>query len=461
MTEKTITAPRILIAATQSGSGKTTITCGILELLRRRGIKPQAYKVGPDYIDPTYLSIASGAPAHNLDTWLLDEDKMTDIFAKSTDAAGVSVVEGVMGLYDGGHGGISSTAAIAKKLSLPVILVIDVKSMGESAAAIAMGFHDYDKNVLLKGVIINRVGSENHRQMVCEAMEKIGVPVLGVIHRDSAISIKERHLGLLPAQENENRDHIKTIADTIENDINLEAIIALAQSASPMTIKEKNSPSTQRQVKIAVAKDEAFSFYYPESLSELERAGAELTFFSPLKDSSLPTADGLIFGGGFPEIFAKQLAENIAMKESIKKAACANIPIYAECGGFMYLTESITDFEGKTHEMAGVIPARCSMNDRLRTVGYVEAEALCDTVICPAGTVIKGHEFHFSSSEANSQETWPCAFTFCKKRTGEKYLAGYAKDSVLASYLHLHFAGDSTLAENFIKSCAEQAKKTH
>ena len=240
MTEKTITAPRILIAATQSGSGKTTITCGILELLRRRGIKPQAYKVGPDYIDPTYLSIASGAPAHNLDTWLLDEDKMTDIFAKSTDAAGVSVVEGVMGLYDGGHGGISSTAAIAKKLSLPVILVIDVKSMGESAAAIAMGFRDYDKNVLLKGVIINRVGSENHRQMVCEAMEKIGVPVLGVIHRDSAISIKERHLGLLPAQENENRDHIKTIADTIENDINLEAIIALAQSASPMTIKGRS-----------------------------------------------------------------------------------------------------------------------------------------------------------------------------------------------------------------------------
>ena len=209
--------PALFISAPASGHGKTTVATGVMAALASRGTRVAPFKVGPDYIDPTYLSIASGAPAHNLDTWLLDEDKMTDIFAKSTDAAGVSVVEGVMGLYDGGHGGISSTAAIAKKLSLPVILVIDVKSMGESAAAIAMGFRDYDKNVLLKGVIINRVGSENHRQMVCEAMEKIGVPVLGVIHRDSAISIKERHLGLLPAQENENRDHIKTIADTIEN----------------------------------------------------------------------------------------------------------------------------------------------------------------------------------------------------------------------------------------------------
>lgn len=459
MTEKTIAAPRILIAATQSGSGKTTITCGILELLRRRGIKTQAYKVGPDYIDPTYLSIASGAPVHNLDTWLLDENKMADIFAKSANAADLSVVEGVMGLYDGGRGGISSTAAISKLLSLPVILVIDVKSMGESAAAIAMGFRDYDKNVLLKGVIINRVGSENHRQMICEAMEKIGIPVLGIIHRDAAIAIKERHLGLLPAQENENSDHIKIIADTIEKGIDLNAILALAQTAEPLTTKETNAPTAEKQVKIAVAKDEAFSFYYPESLTELERAGAELTFFSPLHDSAIPQADGLIFGGGFPEIFAKQLADNHSMKKSIKNAALEGTPIYAECGGFMYLTQSITDFEGTEHQMAGVIPAKCAMNDRLRTVGYVEAEALCDTIICPAGTTIKGHEFHFSSADANEKENWPCAFTFCKKRTGEKYRAGYANGSVLGSYLHLHFAGDSSLAQNFVKNCAQHVKE--
>lgn len=450
--------PRILIAATQSGSGKTTITSGILELLRRSGITPQAYKVGPDYIDPTYLAAASGRAVHNLDTWLLPEDKMASIFAKSAAASDIAVVEGVMGLYDGGQGGISSSASIAKLLKLPVILVIDVKSMGDSAAAIALGFREYDKEVMLKGVILNKVGSENHKKMVCDAMEKIGIPVFGAIFRNETAQIKERHLGLLPEQENENKNHIKDIADAIAPNIDLDAIIKTAQEAPKLDTENESEKCGEKRVTIGVAQDEAFSFYYPESLFELEKAGAKLIFFSPLKDKTIPDADGLIFGGGFPEMFQQRLAENSSMKESIRSAAKEGMPIYAECGGFMYLTESITDFNGETHQMAGIIPASCSMNKTLRTVGYVEAAALNDTIICDAGTVIKGHEFHFSSTTPNNPENYHCVFTFRKKRTGETYEAGYSTENILASYLHLHFAGNRELAERFIKTCEKFAK---
>ncbi|MEG1798585.1 MAG: cobyrinate a,c-diamide synthase, partial [Synergistaceae bacterium] len=243
MTKKTAHIPRILIAATQSGSGKTTITSGILELLRRRGITPQAYKVGPDYIDPTYLAAASGRAVHNLDTWLLPEEKTVSLFAKGAADADIAIVEGVMGLYDGGQGGVSSSASIAKLLKLPVILVIDVKSMGESAAAIALGFLGYDKDVMLKGVILNKVGSENHKKMICDAMEKIGIPVFGTIFRNDTAQIKERHLGLLPEQENENKNHIKDIADTIEQNIDLDAIIKAAQEAPELTAEEESRNS--------------------------------------------------------------------------------------------------------------------------------------------------------------------------------------------------------------------------
>ncbi len=442
--------PRLFIAAARSGSGKTTLTCGILAALKKRGLNVQAYKAGPDYIDPGYLARASGRPAHNLDTWLTDERTMTRLFAETASRADAAIVEGVMGLYDGGRGGASSTAELAKLLRAPVVLVIDAKSMGDSAAAVALGFREYDRGVDLRGVILNRLGSDSHRDIITEAMSRVGIPVLGALERDGRLSVPERHLGLLPAEENGAHD-FDALAKTVEESVNLDALLDIAASAPAIDAPDAAPPAAGERAVIAVARDEAFSFYYPESLAELERAGARLTFFSPLNDTALPECGGLIFGGGFPEVFAARLAENSAMKSAVAAAAARGMPIYAECGGFMYLTREIADFDGRKFPMAGVIPARCRMNSRLRAVGYVEAELLRDSVIGPAGTRVRAHEFHFSSAEpdATGSEAWRVE----KARTGAVCRAGYATANVLASYLHLHFAGNPVLAQAFAAAC--------
>ena len=345
---KTAERPRILIAAAHSGSGKTTITSGIVAALAARGLRVHPYKVGPDYIDPGYLALAAGSRADNLDTWLTGEETMKKIFVSASRGADLSVIEGVMGLYDGGRGGVSSTAQIAKALRAPVLLVIDVRSMGESAAAIAKGFRDYDPEVNLCGVIVNRYGSDSHRAMVTEAIERLGIPVVGAVPRDKAAEVRERHLGLLPVEENDNREHIENVRRMTEPSIDFEKLLEIARSAPPLEEADEPRLASPR-VKIAVARDEAFSFYYPESLAALEAAGAEIVTFSPLNDERIPECGGLIFGGGFPEIFAARLAANKTMKESIARAAADGMPIYAECGGFMYLTREIKDFEGPAH----------------------------------------------------------------------------------------------------------------
>jgi len=450
MSEKHI--PALLIAAPQSGSGKTAITCGVLAALKKRGLKVQSYKVGPDYIDPGYLAAASGRPAHNLDSWLTGTDVMKRIFAETASGADAAIVEGVMGLYDGGKNGVSSSAKIAEELGLPVVLVIDAKAMGESAAALALGFREYDNNIGIAGVIINMLGSDNHRRIITEAMERIDMPVIGAVMREDDVSVSERHLGLLPEGENEDKRQLDKLTAIIENSVDLEALLKIADKSRTIAGGCKQRTANPAKVRIAVAKDKAFSFYYPESLAELERAGAEIVFFSPLDDSVVPKSDGLIFGGGFPEMFAGQLAANGSMLASVAAAAEAGMPIYAECGGFMYLTQTLADFEGRLHRMAGVVPASCKMNDKLRTVGYVEAKALNDNVLCRKGTVIRGHEFHFSSADKETDD-FPYAFLFTKKRSGEQYAAGYSNGSVTASYLHLHFAGNPELAKTFTDSC--------
>lgn len=448
--------PRLLIAAVHSGSGKTTITSGIAAALAARGLRVHPYKVGPDYIDPGYLGAAAGGRADNLDTWLTDEAAMKRIFASASEEADISIIEGVMGLYDGGRGGVSSTAQIAKALQAPVLLVIDVRSMGESAAAVAKGFCDYDPEVDLRGVIINRYGSESHKQMVCEAIERLGLPVVGAVPRNKEAEVRERHLGLLPVEENSNREYIENIRKMIEPAIDLGAILKIAAGAPPLATEVAAAPRAEKVTTIAVARDEAFSFYYPESIAALEAAGAEIISFSPLNDTKIPACCGLIFGGGFPEVFAARLAANISMKESIAGAAASGMPIYAECGGFMYLTREIKDFEGAVHQMCGVIPMSCKMNDSLRTVGYVTAKALSDNVVAKEGEELRGHEFHFSSAETGGGV--PRAFRFTKNRTGESYEAGYAKGNILGFYLHLHFAGFPKAAARFVEVCGEYCK---
>lgn len=451
--------PRIVIAATQSGSGKTTIVTGLLAALKEKGLKVQSYKVGPDYIDPGYHEIASGRPGHNLDTWLVTEEKLAEIFARTADDADIAIIEGVMGLYDGGKNGISSTASVAKLLDAPVLLVINAKSMGESAAALALGFKQYDPTVNIAGVILNRLGSPTHRQMIEEALERLDIPVFGAVGRNDKMNMPERHLGLLPVQENNSEaEVVAEIGRTVGASVDIEKIIGLAESAPEIELPARNTLPEKRRARIAVARDDAFTFYYPESIYQLEISGAEIIPFSPLHDREIPEADGLILGGGFPEMFASELYGNESMRASIGEAAKSGMPIYAECGGFMYLMKEMVDFDGNHFPMTGIIPSSVTMNKKLQTVGYVAATMEKDTVLGRKGTVLHGHEFHFSSEcapENINPEEYPRAFTFQRMRKIPPYLAGYAKDNILGSYLHLHFAGSPEAARSFVDKCAE------
>ncbi|GMA99416.1 cobyrinate a,c-diamide synthase [Pelosinus sp. IPA-1] len=452
-----INIPRIVIAGTHSGVGKTTIVTGILAVLKEKGLTIQSYKVGPDYIDPGYHQLASGKVAHNLDTWLVPTDKLVPIFAKTASDNDIVIIEGVMGLYDGGRTGISSTAAIAKILKTPVVLVIDARSVGESAAAIALGYKMYDQEVNLVGVIINRLGSQTHKSMICDALDRIGIPVLGCIYRNDALHMPERHLGLTPVTEHNASDRISELREQISSQLDINKLLEIAQSSPSLCSLEEvtnNSKKIPLNLRIGVAQDDAFSFYYPESLDVLKSLGAEIIPFSPISDNELPQVDGLLFGGGFPEMFANELAVNVSMRQSIKQACQEGMPVYAECGGFMYLTKKIVDFEGQKYDMVGAIPATCSMQSKLQTVGYVEATALTENILCDNGDILRGHEFHFSQMIIDeNQKDFPWAFEFKKTRTGEVYNGGYASKNVVASYLHMHFAGNEKNALRFLSSC--------
>lgn len=452
---KTSHVPRLVIAATHSGAGKTTLVTGLLAALAKRGLTVQSYKVGPDYIDPGYHQLASGKPAHNLDTWLLPEQEMAAIFAQTAAGNDLVLIEGVMGLHDGGRNGISSTAAIAKLLNAPVVLVVDARSMGESAAAVALGYKLYDPAVQFAGVIVNRIGSDAHRLMITEALDRLNIPVLGTIKRDAALTMPERHLGLTPVTEHDAGPMLSVLAEQIGSQVDLEQIIKLANQAPPLSIAEKHGQAAAPVVRIGVAKDDVFTFYYPQSLDALAAQGAEIVPFSPLNDAVLPPVDGLILGGGFPEMFLDRLAANQSMLQSIYQAGQQGMPIYAECGGLMYLSRGISDFAGQFHAMVGLVPATCAMQSKLETVGYVEATALCDNVLCESQAVIHGHEFHFSRMLPEAEADFPWAFQFKKNRTGATYPGGFAAKNMLASYLHLHFAGNPQAAKRFVDKCKE------
>ncbi|WP_371371363.1 cobyrinate a,c-diamide synthase [Sporomusa aerivorans] len=452
-----VNTPRVIIAGVSSGAGKTTIVTGLIAALAGRGLKVQSYKVGPDYIDPGFHRLASGKNAHNLDTWLVPPAVLTEIFAVTADGNDIAIIEGVMGLYDGGRSGVSSTAAVAKMLKAPVVLVIDAKSMGESAAAIALGFKMYDPEVNLAGVLINRLGSESHRLMVCEAMAKVGIPVVGTVFRNNELVMPERHLGLTPVTEQDAAATVAEIGRQVSRQVSIDQLLSLARTAEPLTRPcSGGTQNCQGKVRIGVAQDDVFTFYYPSSLEVLGEFGAELIPFSPLKDSHLPAVDGIVLGGGFPEMFVKELSDNVSMRNSVLRAAGSGMPVYAECGGLMYLSRQIIDFDGQAYDMAGAIPAVCQMQSKLETVGYVETTALYDNVLCAGGETLRGHEFHFSRMfpDANEAE-FPWAFMFKKMRTGAEYRGGYAAGNVLASYLHMHFAGNRQAAGRFVEHCLQ------
>ncbi|CVK17763.1 cobyrinate a,c-diamide synthase [Sporomusa sphaeroides] len=448
--------PRVVIAGVSSGVGKTTIVTGMLSALAERGLKVQSYKIGPDYIDPGFHRLASGKSAHNLDTWLVPPATLAEIFASTAAGNDIAVIEGVMGLYDGGRSGVSSTAAVAKMLNAPVVLVINAKSMGESAAAIALGFKMYDPEVKLAGVIINRLGSLSHRLMVCEAFARLGIPVIGTVFRNNELVMPERHLGLTPVTEQDAAATVAEMGRQIAQEVNLDALLALAKTAEPLPDSGGSSgkPAVPAKVRIGVAQDDVFTFYYPSSLEVLTEFGAELVPFSPLAANCLPEVDGVVLGGGFPEMFVRELSDNVLMRNDLRRAASAGMPVYAECGGLMYLARQIIDFDGQAYDMAGIIPAVCQMQSKLETVGYVETTALQDNVLCTGGERLRGHEFHFSRMIPDvSAAEFPWAFEFTKMRTGAKYPGGYVSGEVLASYLHMHFAGNRQAAKRFVERC--------
>ncbi len=414
--------PRILLSAGSSSSGKTTITIGLLAALTEAGYKVQPYKVGLDYIDPSYYSEITGRRARNIDGFLMDEEGVRDVFIHGAEVDGeadIAIIEGVRGLYEGfdSFTDTGSTAQIAKILQCSVILIINARSITRSAAALVSGFKDFDKDVHIAGVILNNIGGPRHEKKATEAIEHYtGIPVIGVIRRNNSMKISMRHLGLVPAIEERRRadnfdERIEFIRETIKDGIRIDRLLETANAAldierpsetvfSPLEI-EGEAPV------IGVALDEAFNFYYHDNLELLEMAGAKIEYFSPVNDSKLPDVDGLYLGGGYPELFAEQLENNVSMREDILDASRSGMPIYAECGGLMYLTEKLsTGVKGKgahhmaempesTHEMVGALPGHTLMGHK-RVVSYNIGSLATDSVIGKTGNSFRGHEFHHS-----------------------------------------------------------------
>ncbi len=444
--------PRIVLAGVSSGVGKTTIVTGLLRALFEKGLAAQPFKVGPDYIDPGFHAKAAGRDSYNLDTWLVPEDRLVSTFRTLAEGADISVIEGVMGLFDGGGKGVSSSAHIARLLHAPVILVMNCRSMGQSAAAVALGYRNYAPDLHLAGVILNQLGSDKHEAIIREAMAEIHMPVLGALHRDESLQTPERHLGLTPVTETETDALIGNMARVMKKRLDIPKILAVAQSAPSLPKTENVTISENYHVRIGVAKDEAFTFYYPTSLAALSDRGATLVPFSPMRDAEIPDVDGLVFGGGFPEMFLKELSGNISMKESIAKAAAGGMPIYAECGGLMYLCRQIVGFSDEMYDMVGLVPARCLMQKKLRRVGYVTAKALQKSVAADVGETLLGHEFHFSELEPEI-ENFPWAYELVGTRQKDAHRDGYAAGSILASYLHMNFDGNPAAAGRFLSNC--------
>jgi cobyrinic acid a,c-diamide synthase len=448
----------LVIAGTSSGCGKTTVTLGFLAALVKRGLKVAAFKVGPDFIDPGHHSRITGVTSRNLDGWMLSKKYNLECFRNTTQTADIAVVEGVMGLFDGynGKSEAGSTAQMAKWLGLPTILVVNAKSMARSAAAVVMGFEKFDENLSYAGVIFNNLGSKRHLHYLTEAVKgNIKMPCLGGIMRDEDLAIPERHLGLVTQEDHPLTDQIvDKLAGTIENSIDLDGLLEslpeLGQAAEPLqAISQKKS----KPVRIGIARDNAFCFYYQDNLDLLEASGAELSFFSPVADKQVPPdLDGLYFGGGYPELFADQLAVNAGMRKQIRDKSRKGMPIYAECGGFMYLCEELRDRGGKRFPMVGCFPFATQMFSRLKALGYREITLTKDTIFGRAGQSIRGHEFHYSELIKSTSDI-DTAFRLADKIGMQKPPEGFMVNCTLGSYNHLHFGSRPQVAEHFVDVC--------
>ncbi|UGQ10734.1 cobyrinate a,c-diamide synthase [Yinghuangia sp. ASG 101] len=467
--------PRVVIAAPASGQGKTTVATGLMAALTARGLRVSPHKVGPDYIDPGYHALACGRPGRNLDPFLVGEERIAPLFAHGARDTDIAVVEGVMGLYDGaaGRGDFASTAHVARLLRAPVVLVADARSQGRSIAALVHGFASYDPHVDLAGVVLNRVGTERHEAILREALDPLGIPVLGVLGRHDAIAKPSRHLGLVPVAER-RAEAVATVAELgalVRESVDLDAVVRIARAAAPLPAEpwrpgedaaETGGPAAGRP-RIAVAGGAAFTFGYAETPELLRAAGADVCTFDPLRDERLPDGvSGLVIGGGFPEVYAAELSANAALRAAVAALAARGGAIAAECAGLLYLARSL---DGAP--MCGVLPAEARMTERL-TLGYRDAVATADSVLAPAGAARRGHEFHRTAvtPEAGERAAWrwaaPAGAAGKAAATGPGVpaatrLEGFVGGNVHASYLHTHWAGHPDTARRFVTAAGRVA----
>jgi cobyrinic acid a,c-diamide synthase len=446
MTSSTPLGPRLVVGGTHSGVGKTTVATGLLAALRRAGHRPAGAKVGPDFIDPGYHALACGRPPRNLDAWLCGPEVIPALAGRAAAGADVLVVEGVMGLFDGSADGTpSSTADVARLLEAPVVLVVDAGAMAGSVAAVVHGFATLDPSVRLGGVVLNRVGSPAHEVQLREALAPLGHPVLGALRRDDRLTWRDRHLGLVPVAERPAvvGEALDRLAAAVAEQVDLDAVMRLARSAPPMPVgpPPQPDPTGGSGVRIAVAAGAAFTFTYTDTLDALVAAGAEPVPFDPLRDAALPDGvGGLIAGGGFPEVYAAELAANRPMLEDVRRRLAGGLPTWAECGGLLWLCRTL---DGRP--MAGIVPAEAEMTDRL-TLGYREATLTAPSPVGAAGTVLRGHEFHYSTVAPTGD-----ALRF-RSRFGERP-DGFATPTLLATYLHHHPGGDPSAVAAFVATC--------
>jgi cobyrinic acid a,c-diamide synthase len=454
-----VVMPRVVVAAPASGHGKTSITTGLLAALRARGLVVSGHKIGPDYIDPGYHAIAAGRVGRNLDPWLVGEHRIAPLFlhgALTPAPAAIAVVEGVMGLFDGaaGRGELASTAQVARLLDAPVLLVVDATAIGRSVAALVHGFAGYDRRLRLGGVILNRVGSDRHEQILREAIGELGIPVLGAIRRRDELVTPSRHLGLIPAAERapQAAETVAALGEVVGSGVDLDAVVRLAGTAPPLRVRpwDPGGPDDVRGPApvVAVAAGPAFTFGYAETTELLEAAGATVAGFDPLHDERLPAGTaGIVIGGGFPEVHAAALSANTGLRAEVAAAAAAGVPIAAECAGLLYLARSL---DGAP--MCGVLPADATMTGRL-TLGYREATAEGRSCLAEQGTTVRGHEFHRTACTPPHGD--PAAWLVDRDAGDEP--EGFVTGAVHASYLHLHWAGRPRFATRFTAACRTPA----
>jgi cobyrinic acid a,c-diamide synthase len=457
---------RLMIAAPQGRSGKTAVAIGLCASLRESGLKVKPFKKGPDYIDPSWLSAAAGLPCSNLDLFMFEPSALLRSFREGCERADLALIEASMGLYDSPlDEGEGSSAWLARELQSPVILVVNCSRMTRSAAAMVSGYLNFEPTTPIAGVILNYVGNPRHERTITKAIEQYcGIPVLGALPRDERLAIRERHLGIVPLQEQaEAATMIDRIGSAVKQYVDIQRILSIAhvpeesnpvrnnRSASVISTQAVTRQSISIKVKIGVLADRAFSFYYPENLDALQRNGAQLVYIDSFADRHLPAVDALYIGGGFPELYASELEANNSLRQDIKAGVDSGLPVYAECAGLIYLCRSLLT-EGRAYEMVGVIPADVVIEKKPQGHGYVSAEVTGRNPFFPEGTRLKGHEFHHSRLLNSGGQ--PCAYRVIRGNGIDGKTDGLVYKNVLASYMHLHALGVPSWAKNFVKLSA-------